>query len=145
MRPTVGALTGWPTASSRSRRLRRLLRTQIWPVIGSPAVSGSTSSCKLATMVKSFFFRPWSAATRQPNSIDRAVLQRGSQLPAPPSNRLFIDARDFKQDSVGAVPKPLRFHRQIPAPLLLIQPTQQQIHVSVVLTARMGFTPPARA
>src|SRR5439155_17437241 len=30
-------------------------QTQIWPVIGSPAVSGSTSSCKVATMVKSFF------------------------------------------------------------------------------------------
>jgi hypothetical protein len=96
-------------------------------------------------MVKSFFFRPWSAATRQPNSVDRAVHQRGSQLLAPPSNGLFIDAGDFKQDSVGTVPKPLRLHGQIPAPLLLIQPTQQQIHVPVVLTARVGFIPPARA
>src|SRR5438105_14529169 len=91
------------------------------------------------------FFRPWSAATRQPNSVDRTVHQRGSQLPAPPSNRLFIDAGDFKQDSVGTVPKPLRLHGQIPTPLLLIQPTQQQIHVPVVLTARMGFIPRARA
>src|SRR5207244_11895961 len=35
--------------------LRKLLRTQIWPVIGSPAVSGSTSSRTAATMLKSFF------------------------------------------------------------------------------------------
>src|SRR5712691_8709786 len=55
------------------------------------------------------------------------------------------DAGDFKQDSVGTVPKPLRLHGQIPAPLLLIQPTQQQIHVPVVLTARMGFIPRAGA
>ena len=40
------------------QRLRRLLRTQIWPVIGSPAVSGSTNSCKLATITSfSWVFR----------------------------------------------------------------------------------------
>ena|SRR6266700_6155829 len=87
----------------------------------------------------------WPAATRQPNSIDRAVYQRRGQLPAPQSNRLFIDAGDFKQDSVRTVPKPLRLHGQIPPPLLLIEPTQQQIHESVVLTARMGFIPRAGA
>src|SRR5438105_13969887 len=39
------------------------------------------------------FFRPWSAATRQPNAVDRTVHQRGSQLLAPPSNGLFILVR----------------------------------------------------
>jgi len=64
---------------------------------------------------------------------------------ATPSNGLFINASDFKQDPVGTVPKPLRLDCQKPAPLLLIQPTQQQIHVPVVLTAKMGFIASAGA
>ncbi len=43
------------------------------------------------------------------------------------------------------MPDPLGFHCQIPAPLLLIQPTQQQIHLPVVFTALVSLTPPARA
>jgi hypothetical protein len=35
------------------------------------------------------------------------------------------------------VAKPLRLHREIPAPLLFIQPTQQQIHLAVVLPVKM--------
>src|SRR5207245_8316299 len=50
-----------------------------------------------------------------------------------------------KQDTVGPVPKPLRLHGQIPAPLLLIQPTQQQIHVPMVFPVRVDFVPCARA
>ncbi len=33
--------------------------------------------------------------------------------------------------------EPLRFHGQIPAPLLLVQTTQQHVHLTVVLTIAM--------
>jgi hypothetical protein len=40
--------------------------------------------------------------------------------------------------------EPLRFHGQIPAPLLLVQPAQQQVHLAVVLTIAMLEARPTR-
>ena len=90
------------------------------------------------------FFRRRPSATWLAHAVDRAALERRSQFHAAPTNGLLIDARDFEQDAVRPMPDPLGFHRQIPAPLLLVQATQQQIHLPVVLMARVSFTPPTR-
>jgi len=97
-----------------------------------------------ATIVTSFFRRR-PAATRLAHPVNWATNQRCCQLHAPATNRLFVYPSDFEQNTVSPITYPLGFHCQKPAPLLLIQPTQQQIHLPVVFAAGVSFTQPARA
>src|SRR5205814_5304763 len=83
-------------------------------------------------------------ATRQTYPVNWAVRERIGQLHPTPTNRLFVHARDLHEQSIGPPPHALGFHCQVPAPLLLIQSTQQQVHLSVILAARVSLTSPAR-
>src|SRR5579859_6527590 len=118
-----------PTSPRRRLSCRRLLRTHFCSLIGSPAVSGATNASSAGTSVASFFFDRWTPATRQPHPIRRTIPQRGRQLLAPPPDRLFVDPGDLRQQHIPAVPDPVGFHGHVPAPLLLIQPAQQQVHL----------------
>jgi hypothetical protein len=51
---------------------------------------------------------------------------------------LFIQARDLGQQSISPSPDAVGFHRHIPATLLFIQPTEQQIHLSMQLLIGMA-------
>src|SRR3954454_21931681 len=91
------------------------------------------------------FFRGWPPATRQPHAVDWSVGQGIRQLDSSATNGLLVNASDLYEQAVSTPTNPLRFHRQIPTPLLLIQPTQQHIHLlAVVLTVGVRLTPPAR-
>src|SRR5215210_3255178 len=56
-RPTVGGLSAWPASFKRSLNVRRLLRTHFWVLIGSPAVSGTTSASNVERIIGVFFPR----------------------------------------------------------------------------------------
>src|SRR5438046_3021525 len=90
-----------------------------------------------------FFFDRWSASTGLADPVDRSVHQRSSQLLSSAPNGLLIDPSDLHQQPIGPPTRALRFERQVPATLVFVQPTQEQIYLIMSLALRMGFTPAA--
>jgi hypothetical protein len=67
----------------------------------------------------------WSAATRLADAVSWLLGERGCQFFPSSTDGLLVDPRDLEQQAIGSVAEPLRLHGQVPAPLLLIQPTQK--------------------
>lgn len=121
-----------------------LLRTHFCAVIGSPAVSGATSSSSI-DRISGVFFDRWSASTRLADPVNRSVHQRSRQFLSATPHGLLVDPSDVHQQAIGTPTHALRFKRQVPAALVFVQTTQEQVHLVVALALRMGFTPAAWA
>jgi hypothetical protein len=55
-------------------------------------------------------------------------------------NRVHVQTGDLRQEDVTAVPNLLRLHGRKPTPLLLVEPTHQQIDATVVFKINVLFT-----
>jgi hypothetical protein len=66
-------------------------------------------------------------------------LERGRQFFPSSADRIDVQAREPGDEPVPAVPKPGTLDSGVPAPLLLIEPTEQEVHLLVDFLVGMGF------
>ena len=66
-------------------------------------------------------------------------MERGRQFFPSPADRIDVQAREPGDEPVPAMPEPGTLDGGVPAPLLLIEPTEQEIHLLVDFLVRMGF------
>jgi hypothetical protein len=119
---------------------RKLLRTHFWSLIGSPAVSGSTTACKAEIIPGSFFDRR-STATRAGDAVRRIVNQRGVQFLAAPADGLLIQAGDLRQQAVTAVAQAFGLQSHKPTPLVLIQAAEHEQQLAMPFALSMIHSP----
>jgi hypothetical protein len=72
------------------------------------------------------FFDRWPSATHTPDAIRWIVDQRGVQFFSPEPNGLLVHPGDLRQQTVTTVAQPLGLQSAKPAPLVLIQATEQE-------------------
>jgi hypothetical protein len=106
-------------------RVRKLLRTHFWSLMGSPAVSGSTTACKTGIIPGSFFDR-WASAAWAADAIRRIVRQRGVQFFAAPPDGLLVHAGDLRQQAVATVAQALGLQGHKPTPLVFVQAVEHE-------------------
>jgi hypothetical protein len=83
------------------------------------------------------FFSVWSTGPWQPDSLLWSLRQGAGQFLSSPLDRLFIQARDLREQALSTWTNALGLQRHLPAPLLFIQAAQQQIHLPMQLLIRM--------
>ena len=66
-------------------------------------------------------------------------MQRSRQFFASPTDRIDMEARQARHKPIPAVPELGTFDGGVPAPLLLIEPTEEQIHLPMNLLIGMAF------
>src|SRR3954471_18243535 len=77
------------------------------------------------------FFEGGSAAAGEAYPVGRAVVQRGGQFFPAPADGVDVQAGDAGDEPVPAVAELGRLDSGVPAALLLIEPTEQQVHLPV--------------
>jgi hypothetical protein len=77
------------------------------------------------------FFDGGSAAAGEAYPAGRAVVQRGGQFFPAPADGVDVQARDPGDGPIPAVTELGRLDGGVPAALLLIEPTEQQVHLPV--------------
>jgi hypothetical protein len=82
---------------------------------------------------RAFFFHRWSSTTRQTHPLHGPVSQLAIQLGAPAANGVDVQARDLGQPGDTTMTELLGFQGHVPAALLFIQPTEEQIHLVMKL------------
>jgi hypothetical protein len=78
-----------------------------------------------------FIFQERSPAAGQTHVIGGPARQVQIQFLSAPADRLDVHPGDLRQQRVAAMADLHRFQRHVPSPLLLIQTTQQQVHLSM--------------
>ena len=120
-------------------------RTHFSSEHGLPAVSGSMHRFKSASRVGHFFStrgrpppgnRTWSVGP-----ISQVVVE----FVAAPPNRFRMEAGDLCDALEAPMPQTHGLTRRHPAPLLLIQPAQQQIELPMIFAVRMFTRSASRA
>src|SRR5713101_1645439 len=99
----------------------------------------------LQDAVSGVFFDRWSTSTGLADPVARSVHQRSSQLLSSAPNGLLVHPADLHQQPIGPPSHALRFKRQVPATLVFVKTTQEQVRLIMSLSLRMGFTSAARA
>ena len=64
-------------------------------------------------------------------------MERGRQFFSSPADGIDVQAREPGDEPVPAVPEPGTLDGGVPAPLLLIEPTEQEVHRPVAFLVRM--------
>ncbi len=77
------------------------------------------------------FFEGESSAAGEAYPVGRAVVQRGGQFSPAPADGVDVQARDPGDGPIPAVTELGRLNSGIPAALLLIESTEQQVHLPV--------------
>jgi hypothetical protein len=77
------------------------------------------------------FFGAQATSARQSHSIGWALGQFAFELLPSTLNRLGIHAADLRQKLISLRADPIGFHGHIPATLLLIQATEQELHLAM--------------
>jgi hypothetical protein len=75
--------------------------------------------------------------------VDWSTHQGSRQFLSTSPNGFLIDSSDLHQQPIGTPTHALRLQCQIPATLVFVEPTQEQIHLVMALAFRMSLTPPA--
>ena len=75
------------------------------------------------------FFRGRATSTRQSHSVDWPLGQFALKLLASTLNRFWIHAADLRQELISLRADPIGLHGHIPATLLLVQATEQPVHL----------------
>jgi len=68
------------------------------------------------------------------------VHQRSRHILSSTPNGLLVNTRDLHQQPIGTPTHTLRLKSQVPTTLALVQSTQEQVHLIMPLSLRMGFT-----
>src|SRR6266568_3764967 len=109
----------------------------IWPWSRSGLGTVPTEFClKSPASMK----RRFDGGTGLADSVRRLVHQRSSQLLSSTPHGLLINTRDLHQQPIGPPTHALRLKSQVPATLTFVQSTQEQVHLIMPLSLRMGFT-----
>ena len=116
-------LTMTPKSASAMAILAVVRRDHFRPVMGSPAVSYSSRNSIRVTR-SAFFFHGFAAAAGVAGATRRHLLIE--QLLASAGDGVRIQAEEFGQIRVAAVPQFDRFHAGKQAALLLVQQTVEQ-------------------
>jgi hypothetical protein len=77
------------------------------------------------------FFERRASAAGEPDSIGGAIFERGRQFLPPPADGVDVQPGDAGDGPVPAVAELGGFDGGVPAALLLIEPTEQQVHLPV--------------
>src|SRR5512135_3423331 len=83
------------------------------------------------------FFQRRASPAGEPDPIGGAILQRGRQFVPAPAEGIDVQAREPGDEPVPAVPELGTLDGGVPASLLLIEPTEQEIHLPVDLLVGM--------
>jgi hypothetical protein len=75
------------------------------------------------------FFGCWPTSTRQSYPLDWTLSQVVLEFLSPTLNRFGIHSGDLSQELISMRTDPIGLHSHIPATLLFIQATEQQIHL----------------
>jgi hypothetical protein len=84
------------------------------------------------------FFRCSAASTRQSHLVGWTLGQVVVEFLSPTLNRFRVHAGDLSQELISMRADPIGLQRHIPATLLLIEPTEQQIQLPMHDLASMG-------
>ena len=71
--------------------------------------------------------------------IGGAIVERGRQFLPSPADRIDVQAREPGDEPIPAVPEPGTLDGGVPAPLLLIEPTEQEVHLLMDFLVGMVF------
>jgi len=110
--------TRTPKSLSAMATLAVVRRDHFRPVMGSPAVSYSSRNSIRVTMSAFFFFHGLASAARAAGASRRHILIQ--QLLASAGDGVRIQAEEFGQDTVAAVPQLDGFQASEQAALLLV-------------------------
>jgi hypothetical protein len=77
------------------------------------------------------FFSARTPCARQSHSVDWALSQFALEFLASTLNRFGIHAGNLRQQLISMRADPISFHGHIPATLLLIQATEQEVHLAM--------------
>jgi hypothetical protein len=77
------------------------------------------------------FFDRWPPATRQAHSVRGPILQVGVEFSSTPADGFDMHSCDLRQQGRAAVSQLFGLQAYVPATLLFIQPTEQQVHLMV--------------
>ena len=89
------------------------------------------------------FFRARGGPARESDPIGGAISERSRQLFPAPADGIDVQTGEPGNEPVPAVPEPGTLDSGVPAPLLLIETTEQQIHLLVDLLVGVVFLPEA--
>jgi hypothetical protein len=90
---------------------------------------------------RDLFFDARPTTARQANLFGGTPLQLVGEFIATTANCLWMQAGNFQDDFYSAMPEPRGFAPRHPSPLLLIEPTEQQIELPMLRTLCL-FTVP---
>jgi hypothetical protein len=77
------------------------------------------------------FFGGWPPATRQSHTVGGPILQLGVEFSSASTDSVHVHTCDLGHQSRTAMPQILGLQGHVPSPLLLIQATEQQVHLVV--------------
>jgi hypothetical protein len=89
-------------------------------------------------LARGLFFGAGPTCAGQTHALLRSPRKPPSQFLSAPLDGLFIQASDLGEQPISPCAKTIGLHRHIPATLLIIQPTQQQIHLPMQPLIWMG-------
>jgi hypothetical protein len=79
------------------------------------------------------FFDRWPAATRQTHAVGWSILQLGIEFSSATTDGIYMHSCDLGHQGRTTMSQLLGLQGYIPAALLLIQATEQQVHLMVQL------------
>jgi hypothetical protein len=83
------------------------------------------------------FFDRWSPTTRQAHAVDWSTLQLGIEFSSTAANGIDMHSCDLGHQGCTTMSQPFGLQGHVPAALLLIQTTEQQVHLMVQLLVWM--------
>src|SRR6516225_9052760 len=122
-RATVRALTRMRHRSSCAAILAVVRRVHRKPLMGSPAVSGS-SSLSISAITSGFFFHLLASAPGLAYSLP--LHGSSPQLPPSPGHRVHIHSQNLRYLAVASMPEFLSFQARIETSMPLIQRAVEQ-------------------
>ncbi len=90
--------------------------------------SADRQSSRVAGRSPATFLERGSSSAGKSDAVGGATLAGAGQLPASPADRVDVQAGDRGDEAVAAVADPGAIDRGEPAPLLLFEPAQEQVH-----------------
>jgi len=87
--------------------------------------------------VSDLFFDARTPASGQPDKVDRSIPQLIAEFVAAPPDGFGMQAGDLRDPLEPPMPQTLGLAPGNPATLLLVQPTQQQIELPMIVPLRM--------
>ena len=88
-------------------------------------------------MIPDLFFDAGPPPAGAAHPVGRLLHQARGQLGPPAADRLLVEASDLGHQVLAARPEALGLEGDVPAPLSLIQPAEEDVHLPMALAVRL--------